>query len=310
MTAADREPPARRRWLGLAVVAAAALFVTLFLRSTSAWWFEDDPLQFAAVPAIPNPVTPFTDPNFLRHWGTGASIVPMQVLSYWIDTHAFGVSPTAARIHDAVATVACALLVFLVLSRFGVPPWTSALTACLWLCLPATIAVHEFSSARHYMEGLAWSLTAAYVLEAICRRLPGESASGRTLLFFLLAGAAMLSKEIYAVSLVAFAIPYALSHRRRALAGGVAVLGIAYVVYRFALLGSRDVYPHSSMSASDYVRYLLVLPYALAVGTQGWLLVLILAAAAAWALRRRTASSMRSLLLFAVVLGAGLAAIY
>jgi hypothetical protein len=310
MTAADREPPAKRRWLGFAVVAVAVVFVTLFLRSTSAWWFEDDPLQFAAAASIPQPAAPFIDPSVLRHWGTGASLVPLQVLSYWIDTHAFGVSPTAARIHDAVGTVACALLVFLALSRFGVPSVTSAVAACLWLCLPSTIAVHEFTSARHYVEGLAWSLAAVCVLDAICRHPPGKSTVGLTLLFFLLTGAAMLSKETYAVSLTVFAIPYALSHRRRPLAGAIAVLGIAYVVYRLALLGAGDAYPHPSMGPGDYVRYLLVLPYTLTAGTRGWVLVAILAVAAAWALRRHAGSAARSLLLFAAVFAAGLAATY
>src|SRR5262245_48046173 len=209
MTAADRKPLARRRWRGFGVVAIAVLFVTLFLRSTSAWWFEDDPLQFSAAAAISNPVAPFTDPSVLRHWGTGASLVPMQVLSYWIDTHAFGVSPIAARIHDAVATAACVLLMFLVLSRFRVPPGTSPAAACLWLCPPATIAVREFTSARHYMEGLGWSLAAVCVLEAVCRRRPGESTGGLGLVFFLLAAAAMLTKETYAVSVAAFAFLYA-----------------------------------------------------------------------------------------------------
>jgi hypothetical protein len=310
MSVALGEPPGRRRWTGMAVVGSATLFVLLWLGSTSAWWFEDDPLQFAAAASISNPAAIFTDPGVLRRWGTGASLVPMQVLSYWVDTHLFGISPAAARVHDAVATVACAFLISLVLSRFGVPSLTSAFAAVLWLCLPATIAVHEFTSARHYMEGLAWSLAAVCVLEAVCRRPPGHSSTGWALLFFLLAAAAMLSKETYAASLAAFAIPYALAHRRFGVAAGAASLVLAYAAYRFAMLGSRDAYPHPALTAGDYLRYLRVLPYTLSAGVLGWILVLILVGAAAWAVKRELRPALRSCLLLATVLAAGLLSAY
>ncbi len=310
MSAAVGEAPGWRRWPGVAVLVFATLFVVFWLASTSAWWFEDDPLQFAAAASISSPAAIFTDPGILRRWGTGASLVPMQVLSYWIDTHAFGISPTAARVHDAIATVACVLLVSLVLSRFGVPPVTSAVAAGLWLCLPATIAVHEFTSARHYMEGLAWSLAAVCVLEGLYRRPPGGSA-GLTLLFFLLLlVAAMLSKETYAASVPAFAIPYSIAHRRRGVAAGTAVLVMAYAAYRFAMLGSGDAYPHPAISAGDYLRYLRALPYTFSAGALGWILVPMLVAPAAWALRREPGPALRSCLLLAGVLAAGLAAAY
>src|SRR5262245_49171451 len=137
MSAAVREPPGWRRSAGGSVIAFAAAFVVLWLRSTSGWWFEDDPLQFAAAASISSPVSIFTDPGILGRWGTGASLVPMQVLSYWFDTHAFGISPADARIHDAVATIACAWLLFFVLARAGAGAWVSAAAAALWLCLPA-----------------------------------------------------------------------------------------------------------------------------------------------------------------------------
>jgi hypothetical protein len=310
MSAALREPPGRRRWPGIALLGFATLFVVFGLGSTSAWWFEDDPLQFATAASISNPVAIFTDLGVLRRWGTGASLVPMQILSYWIDTHAFGVSATAARVHDAIATIACAFLVYLVLSTFGAPPATAAVAAGSWLCLPATIAVHEFTSARHYMEGLCWSLAAVCVLQSVCRRPPSKSAARWTLLFILLAAAAMLSKETYAASLATFAIPYAIARRRHGIAGGVAVMLLACVAYRFAMLGSADAYPHPAFAANDYLRYLRALPYTLAAGTWGWILVLVLAAAAADAFRRQTLPAARACLLFGAVLAAGLAAAY
>ena len=309
MPDALREPPRRRRWLGAAVVGFAGAFVVLYLRSTSAWWYEDDPLQFAAAAAMASPAAAFTDPELLRRWGTGASLVPMQVVSYWTDTHAFGVSPRAARVHDALATIASALLVFVVLSRFGVPALSAAAASALWLCLPATIAVHEFTSARHYMEGLAWSLAAVWALDAACRRA-GAGAVGPTLLFLPCAAAAMLSKEIYAATLAAFAIPYAFAKRRYGVGAAAGLLVLGYAGYRWALLGAGAAYPQPAISGRDYLRYLGALPYTLAASPAGWVLFLVLVGAAAWALIRDPRPAARACLLLAGVIGAGLVATF
>src|SRR4029453_7449417 len=141
MSAALREPPGRRRWPGIALLGFATLFVVFGLGSTSAWWVEDDPLQFATAASISNPVAIFTDLGVLRRWGTGVSLVPMQILSSWIDTHAFGVSATAARVHDAIATIACAFLVYLVLSTFGAPPPTPPVAPGAWRCRSGAVAL-------------------------------------------------------------------------------------------------------------------------------------------------------------------------
>jgi len=310
MSAAVREPPGWRRWAGAAVIAFAAAFVVLWLRSTSAWWFEDDPLQFAAAASISHPVSIFIDPGILGRWGTGASLVPMQVLSYWFDTHAFGISPAAARMHDAVATIACAWLLFFVLARAGAGTWVSAAAAALWLCLPATIAVHEFTSARHYMEALAASLLAIAILQGICRRASSEPAAARTVLFFVVAALAMLFKEIGVAAVAGFSIPYAAFHRRYKTAAGVALLVLAYFAYRRALLGPAATYPVPLVSLREYIRAVGHLPFTFAASSTGWVLCALLVAAAVLALAREPGPAARACLLFAGLFAAGLAATY
>jgi hypothetical protein len=282
-------------------------FCGLYLRSTSAWWHEDDPLQFARAEAIANPADIFADPSVLRRWGTGASLVPMHVLSYWIDIRIAGASPGAARIHQLVATVLVAMLIFAVLARFGVDPGAAALSAIFWLLLPATVAVHEFMGSRHYLEGLGWSLIAIDQLRALCEE-PRNGRVWRPARVLACAAAAMLSKEVYAAAVPAFVFLYALAHRRFVWSGLAVLLAAGYAAYRTAMLGDPS-YPHPFVSVADYLRYLKTLPYTLGVGSRGLVLVVALAVLVLAVVWKSTAAR-RSVVLFLGVLSAGLAATY
>ena len=299
-------PTERRRVLGLSVALLALAFCGLYLRSTSTWWFEDDPHHYAAAAAVDNPVDIFLDPNVLHRWGTGASLVPMHVLSFWIDTHAFGVSPRAARIHQLVSTVVVAFLIAFVLRRFDVEPLVAAAAALLWLCLPATLAVHYYLGTRQYMEGLGWSLLAADQLRLLCGQARPRTSTAT--LFLVCAAAAMLSKETYAAAVPAFVFLYALAHRRFGWSAVAVALAAGYAGYRIAILGAGADYPHPPWSLEEYLRYLRVLPDTLAVGPRGWILAAGLAALAVAALRKP--SGWRPVVLFIGVLAAGLAATY
>lgn len=293
---------------GVAVLGFAAAFCVFYLDSTSKWWYEDDPLQFSAAAAISNPADIFLDLQVLHRWGTGASLVPMQVLSYWLDTHLFGISPLAARLHSLVSTVLVCWLLYVVLTAFGVDRAVAGTATGLWLSLPATIAVHQFLGTRHYLEGLGWSLAACYFLART-----GQSPSARrrvveTLLLLVCAAAAMLSKEIYVTTLPAFLFLYALWHRRYLL--GAAALGLVpgYFVYRLAILGGA-AYPHPGFDTESYLRYLRVLPYTFSVSRWGWVYYGGLVVGAVWAIRR-DARAWRTCLLLLVLFAAGLVATY
>ena len=288
----------------------AAAFCVLYLDSTSKWWFEDDPTHFASAAAVRNPIAFFVDPQVMRRWGTGASLVPMHALSYWCDLRIFGVSAAAARVHSLVSTVLVCTLLFLCLTRYGADPRCSAVAAVLWLFLPATIAVHDYIGPRHYLEGLGWSLAACLVLHRICREPPGAPAwrDGALLLIFTVA--AMLSKETYVATLPALLVLYGASRRRYWPGVMAAVLVIGYAWYRTAMLGPNAVYPQPAWNLGEYARSLWVLPYTFAAGSAGWAYYVGLAAFAAWAFSRDPRPVTKCVVLLLAVYAAGLVAAY
>lgn len=291
-------------------MAFAAAFCVLYLGSTSRWWFEDDPTHFAAAAAVKSPIAIFLDPQVLRRWGTGASLVPMHVLSYWCDIQLFGISPVAARLHNLVSTALVCGLLFLVLARFGADRVCSAVAAWLWLWLPATIAVHEYLGPRHYIEGLGWSLAACYALYRVCHEPPGASAMRDGAFLVVFTVAAILSKEIYVATLPAFIVLYGSWHRRYWTAAMALGLLAGYSWYRAAMLGPHIVYPQPPWSLGEYARYLSVVPYTFAASSAGWVYYGALALGALWAFTREPRSVSRCAILMLAVFAAGLAATY
>ena len=287
---------------------SAALFGALYLRSPSAWWFEDDPWQFARAAQLQRPADAFLDPSVLRGWGTGASLVPMHVLSYWVDVRLFGLEPGPARAHTLLSTVVVTALVYAALLGFGAGVGASAAGALLWLATPATVSIHENLGTRQYLEGLGWALAACLALRHAVRS--ERTRPGAVALYFVFAAAAMLSKEIYVPTLAAFAALYAGWHRRWLLAASGPAMAILYAAYRRALLGAGAEYPHGTITAAGYARYVSVLPYTLSASPWGAALLVLLAAVAADAVRRDGWSAGRSSALFGSLLAAGLVAVY
>ena len=293
-------------WPGLAVVAVSILFAVAYLRSTSRWWYEDDPAQYATAAAIQNPARIFFDPDVVRRFGTGASLVPMQLLSYWIDAHLFGTSPGAAYLHSLVSTVLTVFLMYLLLVSVTNDPVASACLALLWLLLPSTIAVHSFLSTRHYMEGLGWSLAACLLFD----RFSSPTARHRRPVWLIVAGlcalAGLLSKELYVIVLPLWLLGTALNRRRYGLAVGSVLLALAYILYRLVILGNRAAYPVPEPSGREYLRYLAALPFTFAVNHGGYLIYALLAAGGAVLLIRRWDGATRDVIAVLALLIAAL----
>jgi hypothetical protein len=228
----------------LLVLVGSLLFSLLFLRSTSHWWFEDDPAQYAYVSRISNPLRFFVDPALVRNFGTRASLVPMQLLSSWLDVRLFGLSPAMAYWHGVAALAVTALLMYAMLLRWTGDRRVSASASLLWLLLPSTIAVHSFLSARHYLEGLGWSLAACLFARTLADPARRAGVDWLWAGFLATTVAAMLSKETYAVALPAYLALDALTRRQRSVAIAMAGLVVAYAAYRTWLV-SGGHYPGS-----------------------------------------------------------------
>jgi hypothetical protein len=245
-----------------------AIYALAYLRLGSRWWFEDDPDLYAYANQIRNPADIFIDPSVLRHLVTGRAMVPMQVLTFWIDVRLAGVSPQFAYIHQVISFLLTLLCLYLILVRvFEGDQRAAFMVSVLWVLLPSTAVVLQFLSTRHYLEGLLFSAL------ALCLLQRGFQAAGLASM-----AVGMLCKETYAVLIPASVLLYAWRRRDRGLALSTAAILCAYAVYRYWMLGPAVSYDMPLLSAGQYLKFLSKLPYSLSSNYGGYGLCAILAA--------------------------------
>jgi|SRR5665213_1382094 len=291
------------------LLAVGVAYTTAFLKMYSRWWFEDDPSLFAYAGAIGNPIAIFVDPNVLRHFTTGKALVPMQILSYWIDVHLAGYSPQFAYAHQVCSFLLTLLLLYLVLLRFlqGHRLVAFFVSMC-WALLPATAVVLQFLSARHYLEGLLFSTLAIYILE---RGVTGASelSWNAQVAALLSAIAALLCKEIYVAVLPAVLMFYSWRYRDRRLGLATIATVCAYIAYRFWMVGPAFDYNMALLSPRQYLAFLSKLPYTFSANYGGYFVCGIVALLAFQLLRTRRKSNATTLLYFAALFVLSLAAV-
>jgi hypothetical protein len=284
----------------------------LFLKSPFHWWYEDDPWQYAIADSIPNPVRIFADPAVMQGFGSGASLVPVQLLSYWLDLRLFGKSPLLANLHSLFWLLVAAVLFFVLLLSLTGDRWLSAVFAGFWVCLPSTISVHLYLSARHYLEGAAWALAACWAAHELWRT-PAPRRSLRPWLWTVLLAAtiaAILCKEIYGALVLCYLFVGAILRRRFAAALGAGILATAYAVYRAWMLGNGAKYPVAPLPASKMLDFLRIVPYTLTSNAGGYLLYGGLAVGGVLLLLFHWRGAWKGAVLTASLVAAGLASIY
>lgn len=271
-----------RSWIVfLFIIAAGLIFSIGYLKTTSQWWYEDDPGEFIYVKAISNPLAIFTDPKILKQFTTGQALVPMQLLSLWIDARLFGYEPFPAYVHNLVVLLLVMVLLYAVLVEWTKNQWVSLLGSVIWLLLPSTIAVHEFISARHYMEGLACALAVVWLVQKKV-----QDVSWRGMFFFLIVAVlsiqAMLFKEIYATILPVFLFLSGLNWRKYAYLGlSVALVGF-YGLYRLGAIGMSIEYTMPLVGIRKYIRFLIDLPYMLTASKYGYIIYIGISLLTIW----------------------------
>lgn len=297
-------------WTLYVVVVATALYSVFYLGVLDKFWFEDDAFVYAYARDINNPFEIFLNPEIMRKFGTGASVVPMQLLSYWLDVKIFGLSTVAAYLHSTVTLVAASSLLYLFFKKLTGERLGSAFVSLIWITLPSTIAVHFFISTRHYMEGFVWSLVACLMAVMACS---DENRTRKPLLFALMCAfmlAAMLSKELYVTTLPTFIFLYALSKKRYAIAISQVLIVCVYICYRFWIIGGVGNYPVSRLDWPGYLKYLSVLPYTLAAHNGGYIIFAGLSLGLFWLIVMRRHNAKYPLLMIAFLIVTALMASY
>ena len=297
-------------WGLCAVIVVTLLFSVVYLNILDRFWFEDDPFAYQYARKIGNPLEIFFNPEIMRHFGTGSSLVPMQLLSYWLDIKLFGVSTVAAYLHSCISLVATSSLLYLFFRKLTGQLTGAALLALAWTVLPSTIAVHFFIATRHYMEGFTWSLIACLMTVTLCSDEHRERKPLLLGMACLAALAAMLSKELYVTTLPSFIFLYSLGRKRYDLAALQVVVAILYLFYRFWIIGGVGDYPVGRLDWQTYLIYLSVLPYTLASHKGGYAILLGMVTLILYLAAIRRKEAIAPLLMIFVLLVTALMAAY
>ncbi len=254
----------------LSLLLLGGAYAFSFLGLGSRWWFEDDPALFAYTSGIGSPTKIFVDPEVLRHFTTGKALVPMQLLSYWLDVRLAGFSLSFAYAHQMCSFLLVLLIVYFIFVRILHDKVSSFSISFLWMLLPSTTVVLQFLATRHYLEGLVFTSLAVLVLATV-------GFSDHHLGWFALAvvlscsAIAMLYKEIYAAVIPPLLLFYSWANRECRLAVSTSFIICVYVAFRFWVLGSAFNYDMPFLTVPHYLKFLSKLPYTLTSNYGGYL---------------------------------------
>lgn len=264
--------------MALCLLLFGAAYSIGYLRLLSRWWFEDDPFLYWYASKITNPISIFVDPQVLRHFTTGRALVPMQILSYWMDVRLAGFSPQFAYEHQVCSFLLTLFLLYLILlHELQNDDIAAFFISVFWTILPATAVVLQFLSTRHYMEGLLFSFLSVYMMQR-SRCSDGRSRWLFSLTMLVCAGLSILCKEIYVAVTPALLLLYSLRYRERALAASTIAMVCAYGAYRFWMIGPVLDYGMPYLKVGQYFRFLLKLPYTISSNYGGYLIAALVAA--------------------------------
>jgi hypothetical protein len=264
-------------WVKLAI--PLALFITVITFSTvmlgipSKWWYEDDPGLYWKVMRAADPLRIFLDPIHLRSFATGKALVPMQMLSYWLDMRLFGANVTLAYMHSMVSFALAIVMLYVVLYDWLKNQLIAIAGALLWMILPSSLAVHYFISARHYVEGLIFALLAIFLSMGYTRSA-GQKAWHLLPMIVISSVCAMLFKEVYATTVPTFLFLLGIGRRRLMLSVIAVYLVVFYTGYRYWVLGADLTYTEQLLNFNQYMQFLSILPYTLASNYAGYAIYL------------------------------------
>jgi Dolichyl-phosphate-mannose-protein mannosyltransferase len=269
------------------------------------WWFEDDPFQFHYLSQIVNPLNMFANPEIMR--GFSKALVPVQMLSYWVDVKLFGFSTSGAYLHSFAALFITGGLLFAVVKKWTKDNSTAFAALLIWLLMPSTLVVVQFLATRHYLEGLLFTLISTYFLLDLRRE---EKISSFKLLTIFISGAiAMLCKEIYAPLILALFVSFGVRFRKYSLLFISILCAIFYGIYRIWVLGTDVTYTMPFLGFTDYLKFLSALPYTFSANIIGYFIYFAIILATFFLIKQKRENA-KEAFFFLMLLGAVLIALY
>ena len=236
-----------------AILALVIVAIAVHVTALGGWWLYDDPQLL--IESIQQPLAGvFFDPSEYTHLAAH-TFSPMQLASFKLDLFLHGLDPRLFYIHQLLAMILAAVLLYLLLRHY-VPDLYAALGSAVFLTTWAAVYATRTLMIRHYVEGLVFALAAMLAW----RR--GGRWTILASVFYLLA---MLSKEVYATVPIFFVCQSRYEKRPwRELVSPV-IAFIVFIAWRWYMTGLIGGY------ASDVIRNQEVthFPYALWIHIAG-----------------------------------------
>ena len=242
------------------VVLAGVVYFESYLELMDRWWYEDDPALYLKAIEPANPLHLFTNPRYVLSFGRGNNVVPVQMLSYWIDGRIPHFSWWTANAHNLVSMLLVMLTLHHLVFRYARDPALAILIPIVWMMMPSTSVVIQYPTTRHYVEGF---LLALWALIAFLKfsRVKGVSAVAWYVLFIVLTILSALAKEFYALTLpIMFGGLFLVRRDWR----GVVICGsliVGYALYRYWMVGTDVTVKQSYLTFLEYLHFLKVFPY-------------------------------------------------
>jgi hypothetical protein len=165
------------------ILALVILAIAIHATALSGFFLYDDPMILLESIRQPAREVLF-DPSEYAHL-SATSFTPLLPLSFKLDLLVHGLDPQIFYLHQLLAILIAAVLMFYVLRRY-VPDLYATAGAAVFLTTWAAVYAARTLMIRHYVEGLVFALAAL---------LAWRRSKVLAAIFYLLA---MLSKEIYA----------------------------------------------------------------------------------------------------------------
>ncbi|PIE90014.1 MAG: hypothetical protein CR997_08530 [Acidobacteria bacterium] len=214
----------------------AFLCVVLFTWPFFNWWLEDDVYQRAFILSLDSPLTIFTNSHQMFAFDMSRTFVPWLAFSEYLDIHLAPYSPVFSNLHNTVSFALTSFFLFYWLKRV-LPVKYAVLALCLWIYLPSTILISEWTAVRHYLEGLLFSVLALLVLEKTGDKSQPLQGVVYTLCVCLLYYLSAISKEIY-VTFTFYMISILFIKKKNYVGiGFLCLTGLLYLGHRFLYFG-------------------------------------------------------------------------
>ena len=265
--------------LALIIFFLSLIFNHLYLNLGNRWWFEDDSVVIAHAATAKSIFEPFYNSKLAKDYGAGNAMAPMQLVSLWIDIKLDKLNPDIYYFHNNIASSVLTSALFIVLALFVSNYLVAFVMSLIWMLLPSTLVLIQFTAARHYIEGGMFFLIGVILtlLTDITEINKKEKRSNDLINFLLISlflwfGA--LNKEIWAVTAFGFLFLWGVFRREKIWIVTGLVYSLLYFIYRYVLVGTSLVYQAKKASFTQYLEFVGSLPYVFGSNRVGYLLLL------------------------------------